>query len=547
MASKQIRKRRIGNDIAQNNHPAKKRKSTSTHVVAPKFPPAFYDELSEIPLTLNVLLELDQRNDAGAKTEKRTSSVGSLPKDLPRFSRRGGPDLQRLRNFSSKTRNRSIMENTRSSSRSRQTQSTRTTNMTSRSGSSRYGKEFEQHLRDHGVYMNNRKSKPLNTEEARARLEQSRASLSPSQFTAEQFETFQRKNEDVVFESDVMADVIPIICGSCRIPSKQNVLFTELAPLTTSNAVRPKPDHFDGANLEILNVEVRNDSEIKQNVIPTKHPSVPVAANFFIEAKGPDGNASVAHRQACYDGAYGARAMHALQNYGKSQPEYDGNAYTYSSTYHPATGTLQLYAHHVTAPSPTGERQEYHMTPTGAYALTHSRESFVQGAAAFRNARDTARRHRDHFIQAANSRHLGRGVRQQDEDWQDAHDSLQGQSTDACDHNPGNDPRTPDALQSSQTDDETPNPSQAPTILGNEDLYLSLATSLTSSFGNEPISRSKRARNLTSPDNSWGRRSSKSRARVPMDQLAVKGPTATESFQSPNPRIGRQLETESRI
>ncbi|GAB0145576.1 hypothetical protein EsHS_00006003 [Epichloe bromicola] len=419
--------------------------------------------------------------------------------------------------------------------------------MTSRSGSSRYGKEFEQHLRDHGVYMNNRKSKPLNTEEARARLEQSRASLSPSQFTAEQFETFQRKNEDVVFESDVMADVIPIICGSCRIPSKQNVLFTELAPLTTSNAVRPKPDHFDGANLEILNVEVRNDSEIKQNVIPTKHPSVPVAANFFIEAKGPDGNASVAHRQACYDGAYGARAMHALQNYGKSQPEYDGNAYTYSSTYHPATGTLQLYAHHVTAPSPTGERQEYHMTPTGAYALTHSRESFVQGAAAFRNARDTARRHRDHFIQAANSRHLGRGVRQQDEDWQDAHDSLQGQSTDACDHNPGNDPRTPDALQSSQTDDETPNPSQAPTILGNEDLYLSLATSLTSSFGNEPISRSKRARNLTSPDNSWGRRSSKSRARVPMDQLAVKGPTATESFQSPNPRIGRQLETESRI
>ncbi|KAK9438321.1 uncharacterized protein VB005_09329 [Metarhizium brunneum] len=525
MASEQIRKRRIGNDISQNDHPEKKRKSTSTRIITPKFPPAFYDELSEIPITRDILLELDQRNDARANLEKRPTPVGSLPKDLSRFSRRGGPDLQHLRQFSKKIRNPSMMENTRSSSGSRRTQSTRATSVTSRSGSSRYGKQFDQHLRDHGVYMNNRKSKPSNTEDARIRLEQSRASLSPSQFSEEQFEAFQKKNEDVVFESDVMADVIPIICGSCRIPSKQNVLFTELEPLTTSNAVRPKPDHFDGADLADLSVEVRNDNEVRQRVIPTKHPSVPVAANFFIEAKGPDGNASVAQRQACYDGAYGARAMHTLQNYGKSQPEYDGNAYTYSSTYHPATGTLQLYAHHVTAPADTRSRPEYHMTQIDTWGMTGNIHTFRRGATAFRNARDLARSHRDRFIQASNSHHTTGEVQRNDEDWQDAHDSLQGQIADTCDGS-ADDPEAHDVLQSSQTDNETPNPSQSSTVLETEGPTLSFVTSFTSSSSDEPPTRSKRARQLSSPNNSWGRPSSKSRMRVHVNQLRTGEPAA---------------------
>ncbi|RYP49979.1 hypothetical protein DL768_004414 [Monosporascus sp. mg162] len=81
-------------------------------------------------------------------------------------------------------------------------------------------------------------------------------------------------------------------------------------------------------------------------------PSVPVAPNFFLEAKAPKGAANVLKRQACYNGAYGARAMHALQNYGEEELGFDGNAYTYSSTCH--AGTLKLYAHHVTPPTAPG-------------------------------------------------------------------------------------------------------------------------------------------------------------------------------------------------
>ncbi|KHN96006.1 uncharacterized protein MAM_06111 [Metarhizium album ARSEF 1941] len=516
MASEKIRKRAIGHDFLQKDHLTKKRKSTSAQALAPKSPPAFYDDLSKVPLTLNVLLELDRRNDALSNTETRTSSIGPVPKNLSRYSRRGGPDMRHLRDFSSKTRIHPTMENTQSSSRSRQTHFTKATSVISRSGSSRYGKEFDQHLRDYGVYMNNRKSKALNMDETRISLEQSRASLSPSQFTEEQFETFQRKNEDVVFESDVMADVIPIISGSSRIPSKQNALFTELEPLTSRNVVRPKPDHFDGADLADLCVEVRKDDKVRQRVIPTKHPSVPVAANFFIEAKGPNGNASVAQRQACYSGAYGARAMHTLQNYGKPSDSYDGNAYTYSSTYHPATGTLQLYAHHTTAPTGPGARPEYHMTQIDTWGMTGNIHTYRRGATAFRNARDLAQRYRDQFIHAANPRHASQDGQQDDEDGPSAQNFLKEQTAKACDESVGENVEVLDASQSCVP----PNSSQASTILAAaEDQDLSFVTSFTSSSGNGLPVGSKRTRQLVSPHDSLGRSSYKSQTRTNISEL----------------------------
>ncbi|PTB80702.1 hypothetical protein M440DRAFT_1302684, partial [Trichoderma longibrachiatum ATCC 18648] len=102
-------------------------------------------------------------------------------------------------------------------------------------------------------------------------------------------------------------------------------------------------------------------------------------------------------RQACYDGAYGARAMHSLQNYDEEEPDYDGNACTLSATYHAGTGTLQLFSHHVTAPATPGGRPEYHMVEVDGGYLTGSREGFLQGAGALRNARDLAKEHRDRF------------------------------------------------------------------------------------------------------------------------------------------------------
>lgn len=73
-----------------------------------------------------------------------------------------------------------------------------------------------------------------------------------------------------------------------------------------------------------------------------------------------------------------------------------------SSTY--LDGQLKLYTHYPTAPKAPGGGPEYHMTQIKAFAMTSDRETFVQGATAFRDARELANWHRDSFIQDANSR-----------------------------------------------------------------------------------------------------------------------------------------------
>jgi hypothetical protein len=242
---------------------------------------------------------------------------------------------------------------------------------------------------------------PQNADQLRLEYSAARASLSPSQFTDSAFRDLKKKNK-ALSEAAIMCNVIPIIAGNSNIPNERNLPFTSMMSMTGGATVKAVPDFFDGAHPGTVDKAVRDD--LSQVIVPTKHAGVPVAPNFFLEAKAPSGGVDVVLRQALHNGAIGARAMHALQNYGEEEPAFDGNAYSYSSTYHAGTGALQLYTHHVTAPTSQGERPEYHMTKLGGYFMTDSRETFVQGATVFRNVRDIAQGHRDRFIQAANTK-----------------------------------------------------------------------------------------------------------------------------------------------
>ncbi len=297
-----------------------------------------------------------------------------------------------------------------SSSRSRRTKSTiattKSTAPTSRR-SSAYDKDFEQHLIEHRIYPkgyeypNNRPTPKPPLDDLRQRLAQPRPSLSPSQFTTSQFETFEQANDRVIDENEVMRNVLPTICGNSKILSKQNLLFTEFESIADNIIVDAKPDLYDGARLTDVNKQVQAD--LGSFVIPTAHPSAPVAPNFFLEAKAPRGGADVAKRQACHDGALGARAMHQLQSY-KQGPVYDGNAYTVTSTYHAGTGILQMYTTHPTQAEDRQNSTEYHMTKVKGWELTSDVDTFRPGASALRNARDWAQEQRDGIISAANDR-----------------------------------------------------------------------------------------------------------------------------------------------
>lgn len=264
-----------------------------------------------------------------------------------------------------------------------------------------YSRNFDQHLTDNCVHATYASEEP-DQQEINKAIAVPRLSLSPSQFSDGAFKWFQEASARAKDEVDVQLNVMPAILRPDQIshPSARNTLFGNLEPLTDGTIAPAKPDLYYGAVPQHLHRLVRD--ELEHCIIPSSIHDKPVVPNFFVEVKGPDGSAAVATRQARYDGAVGSRAMLSLQNYGREQLQYDGQACVFSATY--LDGALKMYAHHSTAPKTNGGPPRYHMTQMRAYALTNDRDTFVQGTTAFRNIRDVAKQYRDNFIQTANSR-----------------------------------------------------------------------------------------------------------------------------------------------
>lgn len=277
-----------------------------------------------------------------------------------------------------------------------------------------YDANFEQTLIDNGIYPDDYDfpddrdpPRPDNENEILARLKQPRPSLSPSQFSEKAFRTFKQTNSRALNEDDVMSTVFPVIQGDAHFSSARNMIFNNLKPLTDGNVVDVKPDFYDGASPAQIDRRIR--AELGPYITPSTQQQAPALPNCFMEVKGPDGSGAVAKRQACYYGVAGARGMCKLAAFEVEDPEtvYDNNAYTITSTYHSATGTLQVYAIHPIKPIKPIDSEsslEYNMTQLGGWALTGSRETFLQGTGAFRNARDLTKAQRDGLIATANGR-----------------------------------------------------------------------------------------------------------------------------------------------
>ena len=298
------------------------------------------------------------------------------------------------------------MNSYRSSSRSQKRSSkSNNTSFTSDTGqtleSSAYDRDFEQKCIDNGIYMPRRDTRPENWQDLQERLAHSRPSLSPSQFSDGAYNRFCEAEEDARDEDDVTREGLPAILGgrSRDYPSAGNVPFMNIEDMAPDTFKKPKPDLYWGARTGQIVRRVRQD--LNDKILPATKYSYPAAPNFFLEAKGPDGSAVVKTRQACYDGAIGARAMHALQSYGQAEPTYDNNAYTISSTY--GDGALKMYSHHPTQPLHPGEPPQYHMRQLNSYAITGNIDGFRAGVSAFRNARDFTREQGNMLIDQANA------------------------------------------------------------------------------------------------------------------------------------------------
>ncbi|EER39904.1 conserved hypothetical protein [Histoplasma capsulatum H143] len=404
---------------------------------------SYWDSLSEIHLTKNAIREHDRRNAALKQLQKLHKPVNrqhrrpitrqfqikqeARPKPIPpsdflsdcspgqlkeikRLSRLGGPDLSGLKNYPALMSSRTSSSNRKRRAKSPPSSSARDTKITTKTSSTAYSRNFQQKLIDHSIYPDGYEypdgqipSTPNNMEEILERLAQPRPSLSPSKFSDGDFRKFKRADAQASKEKPVTTSVIPILEGDISDHKcvGGDYPFGNLAPLTDGTLALARLDHFYGARPEQLDRRIRQD--LNRQIIPSTQDDLPMAPNFFLEAKGPDGSLAVATRQACYDGALGARGMDALQSYRQDEPISDNNTYTLTSTYH--GGQLKMYATHIGKPDDPNSRPEYFMTQLNGWCMTGNLDTFRQGASAYRNARDWAKEQRDGFIRAANEKH----------------------------------------------------------------------------------------------------------------------------------------------
>ncbi|KAF2228941.1 hypothetical protein EV356DRAFT_571524 [Viridothelium virens] len=341
-------------------------------------PPKFWDNLSRIPLCRRALREFDRRTAQPVPAKPTTQFVllENQWKQLKRFARHGGPNLRDIRGYKELEPQRQMSSRQSLSDKSEMRTKRRRLNATARSRQrtalSSRDPAFEQALVDaqyHPPGHSNRE--PGNVEEVLERLRRPRLSLSPSVFSHQAFSDFRQMNFNATSEEDVMRDVIPIIRGNTSVPAGGNRLFTNLEPLAFGIATA-KPDYYNGSHPSELDSRVR-----------------------------PDGSAAEMKRQITQDLGVGARGMLEMQHYGEENKTYDENAYALGSTY--SDGQLKIYICHPTAPMAPGGRPDYHVNQVRSFAMTDTPESFVQGAAAYRNGQDWAEEQRNAVIERVRS------------------------------------------------------------------------------------------------------------------------------------------------
>ena len=251
---------------------------------------------------------------------------------------------------------------------------------------SAYTPNFAQELADNGFDMVKRNHRPANHREWNEAVLQPRPSLSPSRMSDGHYHRFAEAVDEAENEDEVMSHVFPEIVGRHRHPARQNVQLGNLEPLI-EGIVIPQPDYYEGHLPGPGNRQLRR--RLEKSIVPSSHKHYPFLPNFFAEAKGPDGSPAVAQRQACHDGALGARAMHRLENFERRGEVFDNKARTASVVYH-GQGDLHMYTHHVSQPGGPGTLMQTHMTPLRSFSLADSPDSFRQGVGAVRNATDYA-------------------------------------------------------------------------------------------------------------------------------------------------------------
>ncbi|KAL8808337.1 MAG: hypothetical protein Q9182_000157 [Xanthomendoza sp. 2 TL-2023] len=358
--------------------------------------PNFWDNLSKLWLTRRALREFDRRT-VRPTTPTRPYSIGAeqnTSTQLKYFAENGGPSLGDLRSYPT-SKERTVLSS----------------HFTMTTGA--YDLDFEEHLKDHGVYLPDEPSvdeasKPLNRSEILSSLGQSRSS--EWAITEDDWKDFRNDNKSCSTESKVKSEVIRTIAGKPKLDWEMEVEFNNIKPLT-NHTKRAKPDYYDGSKPSELALSIRK--ELHAYLVPSTNDSRPLLPNFSLEVKGPNGNLACLIRQALHIGGLGARAIHELRSWTAVKKLDDQKAYTIAATYQPTDGVLTLFSihpvpsknsNHRALSSAPARRWKYHMTLLNRYFMTTDLDGFKKGVYAYRNAREWCKKQRDDLVKKANKK-----------------------------------------------------------------------------------------------------------------------------------------------
>ena len=211
---------------------------------------------------------------------------------------------------------------------------------------------------------------PDNMDEIRERMARRRDSVSPSRISDADIEKFRSEIYWLENENAVKAQCLPYFEGDLTLDdsvfTERETVFNNLKHLTDGSLVACQPDRWYGES-RIPDVLI-SAGDLAKHIVPSTQEGRPVVPNFFLEVKGASGTLHAARRQACYDGALGARAIRNLQVAGQSTPPpLDNMAYTIVTTLQ--NGHLDLFTCHPVPPRGTNTADGYVMTYVSAYSL----------------------------------------------------------------------------------------------------------------------------------------------------------------------------------
>ncbi|KHJ31552.1 hypothetical protein EV44_g3757 [Erysiphe necator] len=321
-----------------------------------------------------------------------------------KIAREGGPDLTDLRGFPEPFNDTmESYEQGQSSGSTKRTRPSGTVRKTKTTGP--YDRNFESILEAGGIYsypyIGPKKPfsiVPTNIDEMREIADQPRASVSAETYPESRFQKFRRAIASANFETEVVASVVPTLeggNGSARL-GNSNITFSNLAPLIDGGLdqivlSKATPDLLYGSSFECLDERIRQN--LSSQVLPTLDIEKPIAPNFFLELKGPEGHQRVADRQALYYGALGERGQIALRSWGHDQPVLDGSAHTITCTY--ISGMLIFYSIHASLVETPKRGIEYFMYAIECYIMHVSASQYRKGIAAYQNLREYAEEKRN--------------------------------------------------------------------------------------------------------------------------------------------------------